>query len=79
MTGKGTIERAFELARAGSCRTLGDIRCRLSREAYTSVDAHLAGAGIRKQLKGLMRAPQGTSSRNQFARPALLRGEGEAG
>jgi len=51
----GVIERAFELARTGGCRTMDDIRRRLSRECYIAVDAHLAGASIRKQLKALMR------------------------
>jgi hypothetical protein len=79
MMGKGTVERAFELARMGSCRTVEDIRCCLSHESHSSVDAHLAGAGIRKQLKELMRTPRGASSGNQLARSAILRAEGETG
>jgi hypothetical protein len=51
----GAIERAFELARTGGCRTMDDIRKRLARECYIAVDAHLAGASIRRQLKALMR------------------------
>ena len=55
MTDKNVIERAFELARAGDCRTLAEIRRALSRERYSGVDAHMAGLGIRNQLKALMR------------------------
>jgi hypothetical protein len=51
----GAIERAFELARTGGCRTMDELRKRLSRESYIAVDAHLAGASIRRQLKALMR------------------------
>ena len=65
--GKGTFERAFDLARMDSCRTVEDIGWRIPREAYSSVAAHLAGAGIRKQLKGLMvgrkAGPPGTNPR----------------
>jgi hypothetical protein len=49
------IERAFELAREGQCRTLDDIRRALSRERFANVNAHLAGLGIRNQLRKLMR------------------------
>jgi hypothetical protein len=56
----GTIERAFELALDGSCRSLDDIRRRLAREQYAHVDAHLAGTTIRKQLKAML---TGTDSR----------------
>lgn len=49
-----TVQRAFELARGGSCRSLDDIRRRLSREDCLNVDAHLAGKAIRKQLKMLL-------------------------
>ena len=56
----GVVERAFELARTGGCRTVDEIRKRLARESYLAVDAHLAGASIRRQLKALMRdAPAG--------------------
>ena len=55
---KGVIERAFELARQGRCRTLEDIRRVLARESYSAIDAHLAGGTIRRQLKALMYAAQ---------------------
>jgi hypothetical protein len=46
-----TLERAFALAADGSCHSIADIRTRLKREQYDSVDAHLAGSVIQKQLK----------------------------
>lgn len=49
------IERAFELARTSNCRSIEEIRKRLSREDHLNVDAHLAGTAIRKQLKALIR------------------------
>ena len=46
-----TLERAFVLAETGSCRTVGDIRTQLKKEQRDSVDAHLAGSVIQRQLK----------------------------
>jgi hypothetical protein len=43
------IERAFQLARESS--DIDDIRKVLRREGYSNVDAHLAGASIKAQLK----------------------------
>lgn len=48
---ENTVERAFALAENGSCRTLNDIRSQLKKERCDSVDAHLSGMGIQKQLK----------------------------
>ena len=50
MSTQNTIERAFQLARSGSVQTLDDLRRRLKSEGYEAVEAHLAGAAIRKQL-----------------------------
>ena len=47
------IERAFELARTGQCGSIDDIRKRLKAEQYSQVDAHLAGAAVRRQLLDL--------------------------
>lgn len=48
------IERAFELARSGSCRNPADLEAHLKREGYTSVHQHLMGsASLRKQLNDL--------------------------
>jgi hypothetical protein len=46
-----TLERAFELARAGSCRTIEEIAARLKLENQEAVDAHLFGSSIRKDLR----------------------------
>lgn len=46
-----TVERAFDLAETGTCITVNDIRTQLKREQHESVDAHLAGQSIQKQLR----------------------------
>jgi hypothetical protein len=46
-----TIERAFELARSGSCRSIEEIVKRLRQEQMDQVDAHLGGHSIRKELR----------------------------
>ncbi len=43
------IERAFQLARAST--SVDEIRKVLRREGYANVDAHLAGASIKADLK----------------------------
>jgi hypothetical protein len=49
MQTQNIIVRAFELARDGT--SIDDIRKRLRREGYSNVDAHLAGASIKADLK----------------------------
>ena len=46
----GTVARAFELARTGTCRNVGDIRAQLKKEGYSQIDDHLAGSSLKKQL-----------------------------
>ena len=46
-----TVERAFELARSGACDSLPAIVAALKGEQHDSVDAHLAGPSIRKDLR----------------------------
>ena len=53
MTSPTTLERAFALARSGSCATVNDIRQRLRADRFDQVDAHLSGAAITRQLKQL--------------------------
>lgn len=48
-----TLERAFELARSGQCSSTTDIRLHLKRERFDSVDAHLQGPSITRQLRKL--------------------------
>ena len=43
------IERAFQLARGSA--NLEHIRKTLRQEGYSNIDAHLAGASIKAQLK----------------------------
>jgi tRNA G26 N,N-dimethylase Trm1 len=43
------VERAFQLA--PSVTSVEEIRTALRREGYSNVDAHLAGASIRADLK----------------------------
>lgn len=49
-----TIERAFEVASSGECRTLDELKRRLRREQLEAVDFHLAGKSIKAQLNALM-------------------------
>lgn len=48
-----TIERAFELARSGDCRSVLEIRQRLKAERHPLVDEHLTGHSIRRELAKL--------------------------
>lgn len=52
----GTVERAFQLARSGTCRTLADIRAQLIRERYAGVSEHLVGPSLRRDLTRLCAA-----------------------
>lgn len=55
-TRTGTVERAFQLAREGACRSVSDIRDRLSAEGYEGVFSHLNGMSIRQQLAAAVKA-----------------------
>jgi hypothetical protein len=48
------LERAFDLAGSGSCRTISDLEKQLKREGYSQVAAHLSGLSIRRQLRSLL-------------------------
>jgi hypothetical protein len=48
-----TLERAFELARSGEYAGVQEIRQQLKKERFESVEAHLAGPSINRQLKAL--------------------------
>ncbi len=50
-----TVERAYQLAREGPSTCLDDIRRQLERERYASVNAHLSGPTLRRQLRQLCR------------------------
>lgn len=49
MQTQNIIERAFQLARSSD--NLEEIRKTLRREGFSNVDAHLAGASLRADLK----------------------------
>jgi len=51
-----TIERAFQLAREGACRSVGDIREQLLAEGYDRVLDHLSGMSIKRQLNAALAA-----------------------
>ena len=51
------LERAFELARSGSCRSVSDIKARLKAEGFAL--AQLTGPTLSRQLLGLMQVAQG--------------------
>jgi hypothetical protein len=46
------LERAFQLARSGQCKTTADIRSRLKEEGYS--DDAVVGRTLMKQLRTLM-------------------------
>lgn len=48
-----TIERAYELARSGACRTVGDIKARLQAEGFEGVKDRLYGASMTGALRKL--------------------------
>lgn len=47
----GTVERAFEIARAGRCHGMTDLVKMLKAERHEAVDEHLAGQSIRRELR----------------------------
>ena len=49
-----TLERAFEIARAGNARTVTDIGKQLNREGYELVQPHLNGSTVQRQLRTLI-------------------------
>jgi len=54
-----TVQRAFELAASGDCRSIDEIRSRLCGEKLDHVHAHLAGPSIRSQLNALITSVEG--------------------
>ncbi|GAA0731547.1 hypothetical protein [Sphingomonas japonica] len=52
----GTVERAYELARTGDYTTIEQIRAVLIREQHVSVQQHLSGPTLRRELLKLCRA-----------------------
>lgn len=52
----GTVARAFEIARSGTCKNLQELRRQLKTEGCPAIDEHLSGQTIKKQLATLLRA-----------------------
>ncbi|NBB52971.1 hypothetical protein GVN24_32340 [Rhizobium sp. CRIBSB] len=48
-----TIERAYQLARSGECRTLSDIKQRLNADGHERIQEHLYGASVSSALRKL--------------------------
>ena len=48
-----TLERAYELARSGQCRTVGDIKSRLQQEGHERVQDRLYGGSLTSALRKL--------------------------
>jgi hypothetical protein len=48
------LERAFQLARSGGCRSVDEIRKKLISEGYSA--AHITGKGLLAQLRALLPA-----------------------
>lgn len=57
-----TLERAFQLARSGHCRSVDDVRQALRREGYDAVHEHLNGTVINRQLTDLIAEARADSS-----------------
>ncbi|MBX9614393.1 MAG: hypothetical protein Q8S03_08175 [Brevundimonas sp.] len=48
-----TLERAYELARSGDCRTVSDIKARLQQEGHERVQDRLYGGSLTSALRKL--------------------------
>ena len=59
-----TVERAFQLARGGACRSIEDIRNQLSAEGYDGVHGHLSGMSLKRQLNEALTARGLTTTGN---------------
>lgn len=51
-----TLERAYELARSGACRTVGDIKTKLQQEGHERVQDRLYGGSLTSALRKLCTA-----------------------
>ena len=48
------IERAYELARSGSCRSVQEVEAKLKAEKFESVLSHLNSPSLRRDLRQIM-------------------------
>ena len=56
MSTVGTVTRAFELARGGTCQRISEIRRQLEREGCRDVGPHLDSPTLKRQLRALINA-----------------------
>ena len=54
MSFPSAVERARDLARSGTVRSIDDIRRTLKREGCDGVDSHLQSETFKKQLRALI-------------------------
>jgi hypothetical protein len=50
------IERALQIAREGACLNWNEVAKKLKSEGHGSVEAHLSGPSLRKQINALCEA-----------------------
>lgn len=70
------MERAFQMARSGSCANVQEIRDRLRKEGFSGVESHLSGIGVRRQLRALIKASRSAVA-TQDTGPSVGNGAGE--
>ncbi len=56
----GIIQRAYEIARSGNCASTSDVVKALKKDGFVdgSIELHLAGRTIRKELSDICKAGQ---------------------
>lgn len=54
------LERAYELARSGACRTLSELKTKLAAEGYAGVNTQLYGKSLNDDLRRLCREAAGS-------------------
>jgi hypothetical protein len=68
------LERAFQLAKSGECRSVDEIRKKLSSEGYYA--AQVTGKGLQRQLQGIITAAltaKSAASERRGAVPSVAR------
>lgn len=51
-----TIERAYQLAESGTCRTIGDVKRQLQIEGFSNIQDQLFGQSTNKALRDRCKA-----------------------
>ena len=64
---RGTVERAFEIARAGGCSGMSELVQMLKAERHEAVEEHLAGQSIRRDLRRAWEAVPNSGGQTQPA------------